>query len=158
MVHERTLVLVKPDGMQRGLAGEIIGRLERRGLKIAGMKLIQIDRTLANRHYAEHVGKPFFDGLVDYITSSPVVAAVFEGPGAVQVVRNTIGSTNPLEATPGSIRADFGLERGRNLVHASDSPASGEREVALFFRPEEVLTWGRVTDPWIYEASEVKER
>jgi len=157
MAHERTLVLVKPDGMQRGLAGEIIGRLERRGLKIAGMKLIQIDRALANRHYAEHEGKPFFGGLVDYITSSPVVAAVFEGPGAVQVVRNTIGSTNPLEATPGSIRADFGLERGRNLVHASDSPASGEREVALFFRPEEVLTWGRVTDPWIYEAGEVKE-
>jgi nucleoside-diphosphate kinase len=153
MAHERTLVLVKPDGMQRGLAGEIIGRLERRGLKIAGMKLIHIDRALANKHYAEHVGKPFFDGLVAYITSSPVVAAVFEGPGAVQVVRNTIGSTNPLEATPGSIRADFGLERGRNLVHASDSPESGEREVALFFRPEEVLAWGRVTDPWIYEGN-----
>ena len=154
MAHERTLVLVKPDGMQRGLAGEIIGRLERRGLKIAGMKLIQIDRALAKKHYAEHIGKPFFDGLVDYITSSPVVAAVFEGPGAVQVVRNTIGATNPLEATPGSIRADFGLERGRNLVHASDSPASGEREVALFFQPQEVLAWPRATDPWINETAE----
>jgi nucleoside-diphosphate kinase len=148
---ERTLVLVKPDGMQRGLAGEIIGRLERRGLKIAAMKLIHIDRPMANRHYAEHEGKPFFAGLVDYITSCPVVAAVFEGPNAVQVVRNTIGVTNPLEATPGSIRADFGIERGRNLVHASDSPASGEREVALFFQPSEVLSWTRDTDRWIYE-------
>lgn len=151
MTMERTLVLVKPDGMQRGLAGEIIGRLERRGLKIAAMKLIHIDRPMANRHYAEHEGKPFFAGLVDYITSCPVVAAVFEGPNAVQVVRNTIGVTNPLEATPGSIRADFGIERGRNLVHASDSPASGEREVALFFQPSEVLSWTRDTDRWIYE-------
>ena len=151
MTMERTLVLVKPDGMQRGLAGEIIGRLERRGLKIAAMKLIHIDRPMANRHYAEHEGKPFFAGLVDYITSCPVVAAVFEGPNAVQVVRNTIGVTNPLEAAPGSIRADFGIERGRNLVHASDSPASGEREVALFFQSSEVLSWTRDTDRWIYE-------
>lgn len=151
MPAERTLVLVKPDGMQRGLAGEILGRLERRGLKIVGLKLIQIDRAMAGRHYAEHEGKPFFAGLVDYITSCPVAAAVFEGPNAVQVVRNTIGVTNPLEATPGSIRADFGLERGRNLVHASDSPASGEREVALFFQPSEVVSWARDTDRWIYE-------
>jgi nucleoside-diphosphate kinase len=148
---ERTLVLVKPDAMQRGLAGEIIRRLERRGLRIAGMKLIQIDTALAKRHYAEHEGKPFFDGLVTYITSAPVIAAVFEGPNAVQAVRGSVGATNPSEAAPGSIRADYGLERGRNLVHASDSPASGERETALFFQPQELISWERDTDRWIFE-------
>ncbi len=148
---ERTLVLVKPDAMQRGLAGEIIGRLERRGLRIVAMKLTRIDAALAKRHYAEHEGKPFFNGLVDYITSAPVIAAVFEGTGAVQAVRNTVGATNPVEAAPGSIRADFGIERGRNLVHASDSPASGERETALFFAPNEILSWKRDTDRWIFE-------
>lgn len=148
---ERTLVLVKPDAMQRGLAGEVIGRLERRGLRIVAMKLIQIDAALAKRHYAEHEGKPFFNGLVEYITSAPVIAAVFEGTGAVQAVRNTVGATNPVEAAPGSIRADFGIERGRNLVHASDSPASGERETALFFAPGEIFSWMRDTDRWIFE-------
>lgn len=148
---ERTLVLVKPDAMQRGLAGEIIGRLERRGLRIVGMKLMRIDEGLAKRHYAEHEGKPFFAGLVEYITSAPVVAIVFEGTSAVQAVRGSVGSTNPAEAAPGSIRADFGLERGRNLVHASDSPASGERESALFFKPEELVEWSRDTDGWIFE-------
>lgn len=148
---ERTLVLVKPDAMQRGLAGEVIGRLERRGLRIVGMKLMKIDEALAKRHYAEHEGKPFFDGLVAYITSAPVIAAVFEGTSAVQAVRGSVGSTNPAEAAPGSIRADFGLERGRNLVHASDSPESGQRESALFFRPEELVAWSRDTDPWIFE-------
>jgi nucleoside-diphosphate kinase len=148
---ERTLFLVKPDGMQRGLAGEIIGRLERRGLRIAGMKLMQIDEKLASTHYGEHVGKPFYAGLVEYITSAPVIAIVWEGPGAIAAVRQTIGSTNPLEAAPGSIRADLGLERGRNLVHASDSPASAEREVALFFSPDEVISWPRDVDRWISE-------
>ncbi|MCE7928435.1 MAG: nucleoside-diphosphate kinase [Dehalococcoidia bacterium] len=148
---ERTLVLVKPDAMQRGLAGEVIGRLERRGLRIVAMKLLQIDAALARRHYAEHEGKPFFPGLVEYITSAPVIAAVLEGPNAIQVVRNTVGATNPVEAAPGSIRADFGLERGRNLVHASDSPASGEREAALFFSPGEIISWTRDTDRWIIE-------
>lgn len=148
---ERTLVLVKPDALQRGLAGEIIGRLERRGLRIVGMKLMRIDEGLAKRHYAEHEGKPFFAGLVEYITSAPVVAIVFEGTSAVQAVRGSVGSTNPAEAAPGSIRADFGLERGRNLVHASDSPASGERESALFFKPEELVDWSRDTDGWIFE-------
>ncbi len=148
---ERTLVLVKPDAMQRGLAGEIIRRLEQRGLRIAGMKLIQIDVALARRHYAEHEGKPFFDGLVAYITSAPVIAAVFEGPNAVQAVRASVGATNPPEAAPGSIRADYGLERGRNLVHASDSPASGERETALFFERRELISWERDTDRWIFE-------
>ncbi len=148
---ERTLVLVKPDAMQRGLAGEIIRRLEQRGLRIAGMKLMQIDTALAKRHYAEHEGKPFFDGLVNYITSAPVIAAVFEGRNAVQAVRGSVGATNPPEAAPGSIRADYGLERGRNLVHASDSPASGERETALFFEPRELISWERDTDRWIFE-------
>ncbi len=148
---ERTLVLVKPDAMQRGLAGEVIGRLERRGLRIVAMKLTRIDTALAKRHYAEHEGKPFFNGLVEYITSAPVIAAVFEGTGAVQAVRNTVGATNPVDAAPGSIRADFGIERGRNLVHASDSPASGERETALFFAPGEILSWKRETDRWIFE-------
>ena len=148
---ERTLVLVKPDGMQRGLAGEIIGRLERRGLRIVGLKLMQITTALAEQHYAEHKGKPFFPGLVEYITSGPVVAAVFEGTSAIQAVRGAVGSTNPAEAAPGSIRADYGLERGRNLVHASDSPESGVRESQLFFKPEELLGWSRDTDRWIFE-------
>ena len=148
---ERTLVLAKPDAVQRGLAGEIIARLERRGLKLVAMKLMRIDDALAKRHYAEHEGKPFYASLVDYITSAPVVAMVLEGPSAVQAVRGSVGATNPAEAAPGSIRADFALERGKNLVHASDSPASGERESALFFKPEEFVTWTRDTDPWIYE-------
>lgn len=148
---ERTLVLAKPDAMQRGLAGEIIGRLERRGLRLVGLKLMQITPALAQQHYAEHQGKPFFPGLVEYITSGPVVAAVFEGTSAIQAVRGLVGATNPAEAAPGSIRADFGLERGRNLVHASDSPESGIRESQLFFQPEELLSWSRDTDRWIFE-------
>lgn len=150
---ERTLVLVKPDAMQRGLAGEILGRLERRGLRIVGLKLMQIDAALAEKHYAEHVGKSFFPGLVQYITSGPVVAVVFEGTSASQAVRGLVGATNPAEAAPGSIRADFGLEKGRNLVHASDSPESGTRESQLFFKPEELLSWSRDTDKWIFEKS-----
>jgi len=149
--RERTLVLAKPDAMQRGLAGEVIGRLERRGLKIVGMKLMRIDEALARRHYAEHDGKPFFAGLVEYITSAPVVAVVFDGPSAVQAVRTAIGSTNPADATPGSIRGDFALERGKNLVHASDSVESGQRECALFFKPDEIIDWERDSDPWIHE-------
>lgn len=148
---ERTLILVKPDGMQRGLAGEIIGRFERKGLRIAGLKLIQIDRALANSHYAEHAGKGFFDGLVDYITSSPVIAAVLVGPGAIGAVRTLLGATNPLEAAPGTIRSDFGVEKGRNLVHASDGPESAEREIGLFFAAGEVIDWARDVDKWILE-------
>ena len=149
--RERTLVLAKPDAMQRGLAGEIVRRLEQRGLKIVGMKLMRIDEALAKRHYAEHEGKPFFNGLVEYITSAPVLAMVFDGPSAIQAVRGSVGSTNPAEATPGSIRGDFALERGKNLVHASDSVESGQRETALFFKPEELLDWHRDSDPWIHE-------
>lgn len=148
---ERTLILVKPDAMQRGLAGEVLKRFEQRGLKIVGLKLMQIDTALAEQHYAEHKGKPFFEGLVEYITSSPVVAAVFEGTNAVVAVRASVGTTDPSAAAPGSIRADFGLERGRNLVHASDSPESGVREIALFFTPAELLAWPRDTDRWTFE-------
>jgi nucleoside-diphosphate kinase len=148
---ERSLVLAKPDAVQRGLAGEIIRRLEQRGLKIVGLKFMRIDRALARRHYAEHEGKPFFEGLVDYIISAPVVAAVFEGPAAITAIRTAVGSTNPAEATPGSIRGDLGMERGRNLVHASDSVESGHREVALFFGPAELVDWDRDADRWIRE-------
>ena len=148
---ERTLILVKPDAMQRGLAGEVLKRFEQRGLKIVGLKLMQIDRPLAEQHYGEHKGKAFFDGLVEYITSSPVVAAVFEGSNAVAAVRGSVGSTDPSAAAPGSIRSDFGLERGRNLVHASDSPESGIREIGLFFKESELLGWARDTDRWIFE-------
>jgi nucleoside-diphosphate kinase len=148
---ERTLVLIKPDAMQRGLASEILGRLERRGLRIVGLKLMQVDRALAERHYGEHRGKPFFDGLVRYITSCPIIAAVFEGTGAVESVRSTMGKTNPRDAAPGTIRGDFGLEIGRNLVHGSDSLESAEREVSLFFQPSEVLEVKRSVDEWVFE-------
>ena len=148
---ERTLVLIKPDAMQRGLASEILGRLERRGLRIVGLKLMQVDRPLAERHYAEHAGKPFFEGLVGYITACPIVAAVFEGTGAVESVRSTMGKTNPKEAAPGTIRGDYGLEIGRNLVHGSDSVESAEREVKLFFEASEVLDVERSVDRWVFE-------
>ena len=148
---ERTLVLIKPDAMQRGLATEILGRLERRGLRIVGLKLMQVDRALAERHYGEHAGKPFFEGLVTYITACPIIAAVFEGTGAVESVRATMGKTNPREAAPGTIRGDYGLEIGRNLVHGSDSVESAQREVGLFFAPSEVLDVTRDVDRWVFE-------
>ena len=148
---ERTLVLVKPDAMQRGLAGEVISRLERRGLKIVAIRLLKVTKPLAKQHYAEHEGKPFFPGLVDYITSSPIIAAVFEGNNAIAATRQTMGATSPTEAAPGSIRADFGLERGRNLTHASDSPASAKREIALFFGEMPPIAWQRDTDRWMFE-------
>jgi nucleoside-diphosphate kinase len=148
---ERTLVLIKPDAMQRGLAGEILARLERRGLRIAGLKLLQVDRALAERHYGEHVGKPFYEGLVAYITSSPIVAAVFEGTAAVEAVRATMGKTNPKDAAPGTIRGDYGLEIGRNLIHGSDSTTSAAREVDLFFSAAELQTYERAIDRWVFE-------
>ncbi len=151
MAIERTLVLVKPDGVQRGLAGAVLGRFERRGLKLIGLKMLQVDEALADRHYAEHVGKPFFAGLRDFITSSPLVAAVFEGEGAVQTVRGTMGATNPADAAPGTIRADFAVDLGRNVVHGSDSPESGEREIGLFFEPDELVEWTRDSERWIRE-------
>ena len=151
MSPERTLVLVKPDGVQRGLIGQVLSRLEGRGLKLIGLKLLQMDESLANQHYAEHVEKPFFPGLRDFITSGPLVAVAFEGQNAVQLVRNTMGATNPVDAVPGSIRADFGVDLGRNVIHGSDSPESGERELALFFDASELVAWTRNTEEWIYE-------
>ena len=148
---ERTLVLIKPDAMQRGLAGEIIARLERRGLKIVAIRMLNVTKPLARQHYAEHEGKPFFAGLVGYITASPIIAAVFEGNNAIVAARQTMGATSPTEAAPGSIRADFGLDRGRNLTHASDSPASAKREIALFFGDMPAATWQRDTDRWVFE-------
>ena len=147
---ERTLVIVKPDAVQRGLIGEIVARFERRGLRIVGMKLMRIDDALAKRHYGVHEGKPFFDGLITYITSAPVVVMVLEGPGAIELVRRTMGVTNPLAADPGSIRADYALVIERNLVHGSDGPETAADEIALFFEEEEELVqWERDTDPWI---------
>jgi nucleoside-diphosphate kinase len=148
---ERTLVLVKPDGVQRGLIGEVINRLERRGLKLVGMKLMQVDDALACQHYGEHVDRPFFAGLVEFITSAPVVAMAWEADNAVEAVRSTIGQTNPTASPPGTIRGDLGLDIGRNLVHGSDSPESGVRELALFFKPEELLDYTRANDQWIKE-------
>ena len=148
---ERTLVLVKPDGVQRGLIGEVISRLERRGLKLVGMKLIQVDDALARQHYGEHVDRPFFGGLVDFITSSPVVAMAWEADNAAEVVRNTIGQTNPTTSPAGTIRGDLGLDIGRNLVHGSDSPESAVRELGLFFKDGELLDYTRANDSWIKE-------
>lgn len=148
---ERTLIIVKPDGVQRGLIGEIITRFERRGLKIVGLKFMQLDEALARRHYAVHEGKPFYEGLIRYITSAPVVVMVLEGPHAIAVARNTMGPTRPAEAAPGTIRADFGLEMGRNLVHGSDGPETAAFEIGLYFAPEELVSWERCTDPWVLE-------
>ena len=148
---ERTLVLVKPDGVQRGLIGEVISRLERRGLKLIGMKLMQVDDALARQHYGEHVDRPFFGGLVDFITSSPVVAMAWEADNAAEVVRNTIGQTNPTTSPAGTIRGDLGLDIGRNLVHGSDSPESAVRELGLFFKDGELLDYARANDSWIKE-------
>jgi nucleoside-diphosphate kinase len=148
---ERTLVIIKPDAVQRGLIGEIITRFERRGLRIAALKLIHIDKPLAQRHYAIHKGKPFYEPLIRYITSSPVVAMVLEGNDAIEIVRRTMGATNPAEAAPGTIRADLGLEIGRNLVHGSDGPETAAFEVPLFFTEDEILSYGRDADRWIFE-------
>lgn len=148
---ERTLVLVKPDGVQRGLIGEVIARLERRGLRLVAAKFLQVGRELAEQHYAVHQGKPFYEGLVNYITSAPVMAMVWEGPNAVAAVRQTMGATRPTEAAPGTIRHDFGLTIGRNLTHASDSPENGEKEANLWFKPEELVSWQRPIDSWIFE-------
>jgi nucleoside-diphosphate kinase len=148
---ERTLVIIKPDAVQRGLIGEMITRFERRGLRIAALKLIHIDEPLARRHYAIHEGKPFYEPLIRYITSSPVAVMVLEGNDAIEIVRRTMGATNPAEAAPGTIRADLGLEIGRNLVHGSDGPETAAFEVPLFFTEDEILSYGRDADRWIFE-------
>ena len=148
---ERTLVLVKPDGVQRGLIGEVINRLEQRGLKLVGMKLMEVDDALARQHYGEHVDRPFFGGLVEFITSAPVVAMAWEADDAVEAGRHTMGQTNPTSSPPGTIRGDLGLDIGRNLVHGSDSPESAQRELSLFFSDGELLDYTRSNDPWIKE-------
>ncbi len=148
---ERTLVLVKPDGVERGLVGEVIARLERRGLRLVAAKFMQVSKELAETHYAIHKGKPFYDGLISYIISAPVMAMAWEGPNAVAAVRQTMGATRPTEAAPGTLRHDFALEVGRNLTHASDEVANGEKEVALWFKKEELVDWKREVDKWIFE-------
>lgn len=148
---EKTFVMVKPDGVQRGLIGEVIARLERRGLKLTAAKFMSVSQELAETHYAIHKGKSFYAGLIKYITSAPVMAMVWEGPSAVAAVRQTMGATRPTEASPGSIRHDFGLEVGRNLTHASDSVENGEKEISLWFTPEEQVYWDRAVDMWVFE-------
>ena len=149
MSAERTLIIVKPDGVQRGLVSEILGRFERRGLKIAALKFMQIDRELAERHYAVHVGKFFYDELVAYITSGPVVVAVLEGPKVIEIVRSMVGKTRPNEAVGGTIRGDFAVEGLRNLIHASDAPETATEEIDLYFRDGEVVTYSRAIDHWV---------
>ena len=148
---ERTLVIVKPDGVQRGLVGEVITRLERRGLKLVALKLTQVSQTLAREHYAVHEGKPFYEGLIEYITASPVVVMVWQGNRVIEVVRATMGLTDPSKAAPGTVRADYGLEIGRNLTHASDGPDTAATELALWFGPSEVVDWERAIDRWVFE-------
>jgi len=151
---ERTLLLVKPDGVQRQLVGRVITRFEERGLKLVGLKLVQTSRELAETHYAAHRERPFFVGLVDFITSAPLVAAALEGPNAIAIVRAMNGATRPHEAEPGSIRGDFAVETAQNLVHASDSPESAAAELALWFKPEELLSYEREVDRWVLAPAE----
>ncbi len=148
---ERTLILIKPDALQRGLAGEIISRMERRGLKIVGMKLMQLDDAFARRHYAEHEGKPFLESLISFITSGPLIAAALEGPNAIELVRKQMGATDPQYADSGTIRGDLALFVQYNLIHGSDSPESAERELGLFFGDGELVSWERNIDPWVFE-------
>jgi nucleoside-diphosphate kinase len=148
---ERTLIIVKPDAVQRQLAGVILGRLEQKGLRFVGLKLMQIDRALAERHYEVHKGKPFYEGLVQFITSGPVVVGVLEGPSAIVATRTAMGGTNPVTADPGSIRGMYALEIGQNLIHGSDSPETAQFEIGLYFKPGELLQYRRDVDRWIAE-------
>ncbi len=149
---EQTLILLKPDTVQRGLIGAVLGRLEARGLRIVALRLLQMDEPLARRHYAPHEGRPFFPGLIEFITSGPIVAAVIEGRNAIDVVRQTMGATDSAKAAPGTIRGDFGIDLGHNLIHGSDSAESAQREIAIFFKPEEILSYSRAIDPWVVES------
>ena len=148
---ERTFVMIKPDGVQRALAGRILERLESKGLKLVAAKMLHINKELASKHYQEHRGKPFYEKLVNFITSEPVLTMVFEGKNAVACVRMIVGKTNPQEAAPGTIRGDFGMETGKNLIHASDSLASAKREIALFFSEKEIMSYERIDETWLYE-------
>jgi nucleoside-diphosphate kinase len=149
---QKTLVLLKPDAVQRGLVGELVSRLERKGLKLVGMKLVRMNDALARQHYAEHVDKPFFKGLAQFITSGPLVAMAIEGEDAICMVRTLMGETNPANAAPGTVRGDYAVSIGLNLVHGSDSLESAQRELALFFKKDEILEYDRATDPWIIES------
>ncbi len=148
---ERTYLMVKPDGVQRGLCGEIVTRFEKKGLKLAAMKFMVIPKATAEKHYGEHKGKKFYDSLISYITSGPVLAMVWEGENAVSVCRNMMGKTNPQESAPGTIRGDYGMQTGMNLIHGSDSPESAEREIGIFFKSEELVSYERSADRWTYE-------
>jgi nucleoside-diphosphate kinase len=152
-MSERTFVMVKPDGVQRGLVGEVISRLEERGLKLVAAKFVQIDQELAEEHYGEHEGKPFFEGLVSFITSGPVMAMVWEGEDATRQVRRMMGATDPAEAAPGTIRGDLGLDLGRNVIHGSDheDPGANEREIDLFFEESDLVDYDRIDEAWLYE-------
>ena len=150
MARQRTFVMIKPDGIQRGLVGEIISRLERKGLKLVGVKMLWLDRDLAERHYEMHKGKPFFDDLIAFITSGPVVAMVWEGENAIAVVRTMMGALEPTEATPGSIRGDFACTKTMNLIHGADSPENAEREIRLFFRDDEIFNYCRCDEKWVH--------
>lgn len=147
---ERTFIMVKPDGVQRGLIGEIITRFERRGLKLVAMRFVHVSRALAEEHYAVHRERPFYAGLIEYITSGPVVAMVWEGPNAISVARSTMGATNPVNAAPGTIRADYGMMIGRNLVHGSDGPETAAFEIGLWFG-DDIPGWERAVDAWVLE-------
>lgn len=151
MTVERTFVAVKPDGVERILVGEVVGRFEKRGLKLVGMKFMKVTKEMAEQHYGEHKGKPFYDGVIAYITSGPIVAMALEGKGAVALARQVIGATKPLEAAPGTIRGDLAVEIGRNIVHGSDSPENGQREIGIFFKPEEIVEWTGSLNKWIWE-------
>ena len=148
---ERTFVMVKPDGVQRGIVGEVLQRFESKGLKLVAAKFMKIDEELASKHYGEHIGKPFYEPLVKFITSGPVLAMVWEGKDSISTVRTVVGKTNPADAGPGTIRGDYGMTTGRNIIHASDSPTSAEREINLFFQKNEVLDYTRIDEVWIYE-------
>ena len=148
---ERTYLMIKPDAVQRELVGEIVSRFECKGLRPVAMKLMRIPKEVAEKHYGEHKGKKFYDSLISYITSGPVLAMVWEGEDAVSVCRNIMGKTNPKESAPGTIRGDYGMQTGRNIIHGSDSPESAEREISIFFKPEELITYERAVDQWIYE-------
>ncbi len=147
---EKTFLMVKPDGVQRQLIGEIVARFERKGLQLSGAKLMQISQDLAEQHYGEHKGKPFFDELVSFITSGPVFAMVWQGENAIEICRQMMGKTNPKEALPGTIRGDYGMFVGKNIIHGSDSPESAEREIGLFFKEEELVSYDRQINTWVY--------
>ena len=148
---QRTFLAIKPDGVQRSLVGKIISRLEEKGFKLVAMKLMKVSKELAEKHYGEHKGKPFFNGLVNFITSGPIIAMVWEGKEAISALRKTMGKTNPLEAELGTVRGDYGIDIGRNIVHGSDGEESAKREISLFFSDSELLSWSQDIQKWIYE-------